>query len=98
MKTADATTGNSYAVGLVVDRTPCGIAYQHNGGGAGFKTSAFVSGDGNCVAVVLLNGNAGDARADLAIYAAAKRLYCASRGTAYSCQSMPSPRSTAQAG
>jgi outer membrane cobalamin receptor len=66
-------------------RTPSGSSsIEHHAGspintngGAGFKTSVFVSGDGNCVPVVLVNGNAGDARADLAIYAAAKRLYCA---------------------
>ena len=77
MKTTDTALGSSYALGLVVDRTPCGVAYQHNGGGAGFKTSVFVSGDGARVAVLLLNGNNGHTDADSTVYAAAKRLYCA---------------------
>lgn len=77
LKTAPAI-GSSYALGLTVDRTTCtGIAYQHNGGGPGFKTSTFVSGDGTRVAVLLLNGDTVDNRADVTAYAAAKRLYCA---------------------
>jgi D-alanyl-D-alanine carboxypeptidase len=54
----------------------CGSAFGHNGGGAGFKTEARVSADGERVAVLLLNGRAGsdgDDRAGSAIW----RLYCA---------------------
>lgn len=76
LKTPTAAAG-SYGLGLVVDPTPCGVAYQHNGGGAAFKTSVFVSGDGARVAVLLLNGNTGDTRVDTAAYQAARRLYCA---------------------
>ena len=44
--------------------TGCGdVAYGHSGGGAGFKTNVWVSGDGERVAVLLLNGR-GDAAAD----------------------------------
>jgi D-alanyl-D-alanine carboxypeptidase len=48
----------------------CGAdAYGHAGAGAGFKTEALVSGDGQTVAVLLLNGrgNRTDAAADKAI-------------------------------
>lgn len=76
LKTPTAAAGR-YGLGLVVDETACGIAYQHNGGGAAFKASVFVSGDGRRVAVLLLNANTGDARVDAAAYEAARRLYCA---------------------
>ena len=58
-------------------RSGCaGIAYGHNGGGDGFSSSVFVSGNGRRVAVLLLNGRAGD-RGDTAGYHAMLRLYCA---------------------
>ena len=77
LKTPPASVASAYALGVVVDRTPCGVAYQHNGGGSAFKTSVFVSGDGSRVAVLLLNGATVDARGDTAAYAAARRLFCA---------------------
>ena len=59
------------------DPTGCGgVAYGHSGGGAGFKTNVWVSGDGRRVAVLLLNGR-GDAAADARAGAAMTRLYCA---------------------
>ena len=59
------------------DPTGCGgVAYGHSGGGAGFKTNVWVSGDGERVAVLLLNGR-GDAAADARAGAAMSRLYCA---------------------
>ncbi len=79
MKTPDSAIGSDYALGLVVEPSGCGgTVYTHNGGGPGFKTSVFVSGDGTRVAVLLLNGNTPDSRADTAASAAAKRLYCES--------------------
>ena len=38
----------------------CGSAVGHSGGGFGYKTNAFVSADGDRVAVLLLNGRAGE--------------------------------------
>ena len=59
--------------------TGCGgVAYGHSGGGAGFKTDVWVSGDGERVAVLLLNGR-GDAAADARAGATMSRLYCAAR-------------------
>ena len=70
--------GSNYALGFAVVQSGCaGVAYQHSGGGAAFKTSVFVSGDGTRVAVLLLNGDTVDNRADVAAYSAARRLYCA---------------------
>jgi len=58
--------------------TGCGdVAYGHSGAGAGFKTDVWVSGDGERVAVLLLNGR-GDAAADERAGAAMRRIYCAS--------------------
>jgi D-alanyl-D-alanine carboxypeptidase len=77
MKTPASAIGSDYALGFVVEPSGCGgTVYQHNGGGAGFKTSVFVSGDGTRVAVLLLNGNTLDGRADTLAHAAADRLYC----------------------
>ena len=57
--------------------TACGgVAYGHSGAGAAFKTDVWVSGDGQRVAVLLLNGR-GDAAADARAGAAMRRLYCA---------------------
>jgi D-alanyl-D-alanine carboxypeptidase len=57
--------------------TGCGdVAYGHSGAGAGFKTDVWVSGNGERVAVLLLNGR-GDAAADERAGAAMRRLYCA---------------------
>jgi D-alanyl-D-alanine carboxypeptidase len=53
----------------------CGAdAYGHAGAGAGFKTEALVSGDGQTVAVLLLNGR-GD-RTDAAADKAIAELFC----------------------
>ena len=57
--------------------TGCGdVAYGHSGGGGGFKTNVWVSGNGERVAVLLLNGR-GDAAADERAGATMIRLYCA---------------------
>ena len=62
--------------------TGCGdVAYGHSGGGAAFKTDVWVSGDGERVAVLLLNGR-GDAAADERAGATMNRLYCAARAEA----------------
>jgi len=53
-----------------------GAAFGHSGGGAGFKTDVWVSGDGSRVAVLLLNGR-GDASADIHAGALMRDLYCA---------------------
>jgi D-alanyl-D-alanine carboxypeptidase len=77
MKTPDSAIGSDYALGFVVQPSHCGgIVYTHNGDGAGFKTSVFVSGDGSRVAVLLLNGNTLGSRAKNIAAAAANRLYC----------------------
>ena len=56
--------------------TSCTIAaFGHSGGGTGFKTDAWVAGDGSRVAVLLLNGR-GDASADIHAGALMRDLYC----------------------
>jgi D-alanyl-D-alanine carboxypeptidase len=76
MLTAPHEIGSTYALGLGEIETPCGSAFGHNGGGAGFKTSVLVSRDGERVAVLLLNGNTRDGRADAVAFRAAERLFC----------------------
>jgi D-alanyl-D-alanine carboxypeptidase len=76
MLTAPHEIGSTYALGLGEAETPCGSAFGHNGGGPGFKTSVLVSRDGARVAVLLLNGNTRDGRADAAAFRAAERLFC----------------------
>jgi D-alanyl-D-alanine carboxypeptidase len=67
-----------YGLGTTVEPSGCaGIAYGHNGAGAAFTTSVFVSGDGRRVAVLLLNGHTTDTRSDTAAKAAMQRLFCA---------------------
>lgn len=76
-KVAPAATAGLYGLGTGVDQSGCaGTAYGHNGGGAGFSTSVFVSGDGKRVAVLLLNGRAADNPRDADVYAAMNELYC----------------------
>jgi D-alanyl-D-alanine carboxypeptidase len=59
------------------DPTGCGeVAYGHSGGGGGFKTNVWVSGNGERVAVLLLNGR-GDSVADARAGTTMNRLYCA---------------------
>ena len=78
MKTvAPAAASDLYGLGTGVDPSGCaGTAYGHNGGGAGFSTSVFVSGDGKRVAVLLLNGHAAGDPRDADVYAAMNKLYC----------------------
>jgi D-alanyl-D-alanine carboxypeptidase len=57
------------------EQSPCGVAYGYSGGGAGFKTDVWVSGDGARVVVLLLNGRAG-AYGDSLSGAAMHDLYC----------------------
>ncbi len=67
-----------YGLGTTVEPSGCaGIAYGHNGAGAAFTTSVYVSGDGRRVAVLLLNGHTTDAGSDIAAKAAMRRLFCA---------------------
>jgi D-alanyl-D-alanine carboxypeptidase len=78
MKTvAPAAAGGLYGFGTGVDPSGCaGTAYGHNGAGAAFSTSVFVSGDGKRVAVLLLNGRSADGSSDVAVHAAMNELYC----------------------
>jgi D-alanyl-D-alanine carboxypeptidase len=57
------------------EETGCGTAYGHSGAGPGFKTNVWVSGDGSRLAVLLLNGRAGDFGDALAA-SALRDLYC----------------------
>jgi D-alanyl-D-alanine carboxypeptidase len=69
---------SNYGLGTGIDRSGCaGIAYGHNGGGDGFETNVFVSGNGDRVAVLLLNGRTRDNHGDAIAFAAMRRLYCA---------------------
>ena len=77
LKTPTAASGD-YGLGTGVDPTGCaGIAYGHNGGGDGFESNVFVSGDGTRVAVLLLNGRPLDGHGDGVAFEAMRRLYCA---------------------
>lgn len=68
---------SNYGLGMGIDESGCaGVAYGHNGGGDGFSTSVFVSGDGRRVAVLLLNGRTADGHGDAPVHAAMNRLYC----------------------
>ena len=69
---------SSYGLGTGINRSGCaGIAYGHNGGGDGFETNVLVSGDGERVAVLLLNGRTSDNRGDAIAFETMRRLYCA---------------------
>jgi D-alanyl-D-alanine carboxypeptidase len=73
-----APSFSSYALGIGIDHSVCaGAVYGHNGGGEGFETNVFVSGDGSRVAVLLLNGRTADDHGDLVAYEAMRSLYCA---------------------
>ena len=77
LKTVPRRAPTSYGLGTDVDPSGCaGTAYGHNGGGAAFSSSVFVSGDGKRVAVLLVNGRAADGSSDTAVYAAMNKLYC----------------------
>ena len=67
-----------YGLGTGIDDSGCaGTVYGHNGGGDGFETNVFVSGDGRRVAVLLLNGRTADDHGDAVAFQAMRRLYCA---------------------
>ncbi len=67
----------SYGLGTTVEPSGCaGSVYGHNGGGAAFSTSVFVSGDGTRVAVLFVNARAADTSSDAAVHAAMNKLYC----------------------
>jgi hypothetical protein len=59
------------------DRTGCGgAAFGHGGAGAGFKSNAWVSGDGKRVAVLLLNGRRDDGTTDVHSGNLMATIYC----------------------
>ncbi|MGZ6709702.1 MAG: serine hydrolase domain-containing protein [Solirubrobacteraceae bacterium] len=67
-----------YGLGTAIEDSGCaGTVYGHNGGGDGFESNVYVSGDGRRVAVLLLNGRTVGGRGDAAAVAAMQRLYCA---------------------
>ena len=69
---------SNYGLGTGVDKSGCaGTAYGHNGGGDGFETNVFVSGNGDRVAVLLLNGRTADNSGDAVAFMAMNQLYCA---------------------
>ena len=69
--------GKGYGLGIGINPSGCaGIAYGHNGGLDGYETNVLVSGNGDRVAVLLLNGRAGGSGDNTAIDTIA-RLYCA---------------------
>jgi D-alanyl-D-alanine carboxypeptidase len=67
---------SDYGLGTEIETTACGTGYSHNGGGAGFTTSVYVSGDGSRVAVVLLNARTADSSGDQLARDAARELFC----------------------
>ena len=75
-RVAPGAQAGLYGLGTGVDPTCAGTAYGHNGGGIGFSTSVFVSGDGKRVAVLLANGRPSDSSLDDAVHAALSDLYC----------------------
>jgi D-alanyl-D-alanine carboxypeptidase len=76
LETPSAASG-TYGLGTGVDETCAGTAYAHNGGGAGWASSVAVSGDGERVAVLLLNGRATSDGADANTATALLELFCA---------------------
>ena len=69
---------SNYGLGTGIDKSGCaGITYGHNGGGDGFETNVFVSGNGDRVAVLLLNGRTADTSGDAIAFKAMNKLYCA---------------------
>jgi D-alanyl-D-alanine carboxypeptidase len=60
-------SGFSYGLGLVRARTPCGIAWGHDGDFPGYLTTAFNSKDGSHQIVVLVNDDSLSPRADQAL-------------------------------
>ena len=72
------STLSNYGLGTGVDQSGCGgTTYGHNGGGDGFESNVYVSGDGRRVAVLLLNGRAPDSGGDDIAFAAMRKMYCA---------------------
>jgi len=68
---------STYALGVGLASSECaGVGHDHNGGGEGFETNVFVSGDGARVAVLLLNGRTADNHGDGVAEDAMKRLFC----------------------
>jgi D-alanyl-D-alanine carboxypeptidase len=68
----------NYGLGTGINPSGCGgTVYNHNGGGYGYETNVFVSGDGRRVAVLLLNGRTADNHGDTVAFDALQRLYCA---------------------
>ena len=62
---------------IVVNQSGCaGIAYGHNGGLDGYETNVLVSGNGNRVAVLLLNGRTAGGSGDNTAFDTINRLYC----------------------
>jgi D-alanyl-D-alanine carboxypeptidase len=69
--------GNGYGLGISINPSGCaGIAYGHNGGLDGYESNVLVSGNGDRVAVLLLNGRAGSS-GDTTAFDTMSRLYCA---------------------
>ena len=69
--------GNGYGLGIGVNPSGCaGIAYGHNGGLDGYETNVLVSGNGDRVAVLLLNGRTIDGSGDTTAFETMRRLYC----------------------
>jgi D-alanyl-D-alanine carboxypeptidase len=67
-----------YGLGTgIVDSGCAGAAYVHGGAGAAFTTSVIVSGDGDRVAVLLLNGRTPDGYSDELARGVVRRLFCA---------------------
>ena len=83
MKTPSAPSlnpdGTSYGLGVGVDKLGgcAGTAYGHNGGLNGYETNVLVSGNGDRVAVLLLNGRTANDSGDNTAFEAMRQLYCA---------------------
>ena len=76
LKTPSGDSG--YGLGTGVDARGCaGMVYGHNGGGDGFESNVYVSGDGRRVAVLLLNGRAPASGGDDRASSAMRAMYCA---------------------
>lgn len=66
----------TYALGISMQATPCGLAYHHGGAGAAWRSYVAASRDGKRVVVLLWNGH-NPARDDPDLYAAAAlSLFC----------------------
>jgi D-alanyl-D-alanine carboxypeptidase len=74
--TVPTGSGFTYGLGVVRARTPCGVAWGHDGDFPGYLTTAFNNKNGNHQIVVLVNDDSLSARAQRALSQVLTTAYC----------------------